>query len=465
MTRLRWTGSLKTRLALSFFLGMLILIVLGGGFVLGEQEHSLLDNIDTSLTARADDIVALLEDDPRPPGLGINRDEDTIAVILDGDGATVSSTDRFGDPAELVTQVGGTTEKGRDVSLPSFQETAGTDRMRAVHLIGPRGESVFVAQSLQRVDANLDALQNDLLTVGLLLAVLGGILCWFVVRRALRPVHTIVEKATEISLARLDQRLPKPTRNDEVGELTTTINAMLARLETSAEQQRRLIADIAHELRSPLTAVATQLEVDLAHRNTADWPATAEEALDETRRLQRLIDDMLLLAKLDDADSPKHHQLVDLDQLVLDTIARLAPATTTTFDQSAVSAGLVRGDKSQLERAVHNLIDNAARHASTTVTVRLVEAADTVRLDVTDDGSGIPIADRDKIFERFYRTQAARDRCSGGSGLGLALTKETILAHGGTIGVVDRAPQGVTFAVTMPSADHGQPPEKHQVSY
>lgn len=445
--------TLKARLALLFFAGILGLLVLGGGFIVSEQEHSLLHNIDTSLNTRADDIVALLEDDPRPPGLGINRGEDTLAVIIDSRGTTISSTDRFGDPAELADAVGGPTDRGRDISVPSFRETAGTDLMRAVHLIGPRGESVFVAQSLEPINANLEALQTTLLTVGVLVAVLSGVLCWFVVRRALRPVGHIVMKAEEISLAKLDQRLPSPVRNDEIGELTTTLNAMLARLETSAEQQRRLVADIAHELRSPLTGVATQLEVDLAHRDTADWPSTAEEALDETRRLQRLIDNMLLLARFDDASVVLDSRLVDLDDVVLGAINRLTGTTDIRIDRSAVSAGLVRGDESQLERAVQNLLDNAIRHAATEVTVSLFEVSNNVRLEVSDDGIGIPAADRDRIFERFYRTQSARDRSSGGSGLGLALTKETVLAHGGDIAVSDHSPSGATFTVTLPAVD------------
>lgn len=451
----RWAQSLKTRLAALFFVGLLVLLFFGGGFVLSEQEHSLLHNIDSSLTARADDIVALLEDATNPRSLGIARDEDTIAMILDSDGTVLTSTDRFGDPSELEAGVSVPSDRGSTIALPSFRETQGTNQMRVVRSNGPRGETIFVAQSLARIDDNLAALQQTMLTVGLLVSAAAGVLCWVVVHRALRPVSAIVNQASDISLARLDRRLPEPVRRDEIGELTQTLNAMLARLESSADQQRRLISDIAHELRSPLTAVSTQLEVDLTHPEIADWPATANEVLDETRRLQRLIDDMLAIARFDDTTAPPIHRLVDLDEVVLHTITRHASSTPIHIDQSGVSAGLVHGDRSQLERAIQNLLDNAVRHAAGKVTVRLQEESDVVRLDVIDDGPGIPIADREKVFNRFYRTQAARDRDSGGTGLGLAITRETILAHGGTIRVSEATPHGAAFTVTLPTVDPG----------
>ena len=450
MRLLKAARSLKARLAAIFFLGLLVILFVAGGFILDEQEHSLLHNIDTSLDTRADDIVALLEQDTPPAALGINRDEDTLAVVLDVTGSLITSTDRFGDPAELQRAVGEPTDRGRTVALPSFDETRGVERMRAVHLIGPNGESVFVAQSLERLDQSIADLQTDLLIVGLSLAVAAGALCWFVVWRALRPVGLIVGQAAEIRLASLDRRLPEPKRNDEIGELTTTLNAMLARLQASADQQRQLVADVAHELRSPLTAIATQLEVDLTHPEQADWPGTAGEALDEARRLQGVINDLLLLAQLEDEDRRHDHRLVDLDDIVLTTIARLAPTTETPIDHAAVSAGLVRGNPGQLERCVQNLLDNAIRHAADRVVVTLAEDADAVVLSVSDDGSGVPAEQAEKIFQRFYRVQHARDRNSGGTGLGLAIARETVEAHGGTIALSGGS--GSTFVVTLPTA-------------
>lgn len=446
----RSANSLKARLAAIFFVGLLLILFVAGGFILREQEHSLLHAIDTSLDTRADDIVALLEQDTAPAFLGINRDEDTVAVVLDVAGDLITSTDQFGDPEELRAAVGPPTDRGRVVALPSFLETRGVERMRAVHLIGPNGESVFVAQSLERLDQSVADLRADLLVVGLSLAVAAGVLCWFVVWRALRPVDVIVGQASEIRLASLDRRLPEPKRNDEIGELTTTLNAMLARLEASADQQRQLVADVAHELRSPLTGIATQLEVDLTHPEQADWPTTASEALDEARRLQRLINDLLLLAQLENDDRLEEHRLVDLDDIVLTTIARLAPTTRTPIDHSAVSAGLVRGNPGQLERCVQNLLDNAIRHAGSRVVVALVEDDDAVVLTVSDDGSGVPPDQVEKIFQRFYRVQDARDRDSGGTGLGLAIARETVEAHRGTISVAGG--QGATFVVRLPVA-------------
>ncbi len=447
----RWAQSLKTRLAALFFLLFVAILFLSGGFILGEQEHSLLHNIDSSLTARADDLVALLEIDTAPTNLGINRDEDTVAVILDADGAVLVSTDRFGDPAELVAAEPDPFGRGTIAALPSFRETSGTDRMRVVHMIGPNDERIYVAQSLARIDDSLDALQTTLLTVGVLVAVVAGVSGWLIVHRALRPVRMIVERAQTISLSKLDQRLPDPARRDEIGQLTNTLNSMLGRLHASASRQERLIADIAHELRSPLTAVATQLDVGLAHPDDTDWPATADDALDEARRLQHLIDDLLLLSRLDEGNLEMPNELVDLDEVVLSTIARLNPPPGITIDRSAVSAGLVRGDENQLQRAVQNLLDNAIAHATDRVTVGVGERGHRVWLEVADDGAGIEPDELELVFERFYRTQSARDRLSGGTGLGLALTRETIELHGGSITATNADAGGAVFTASFPS--------------
>ena len=171
------------------------------------------------------------------------------------------------------------------------------------------------------------------------------------------------------------------------------------------------MADASHELRSPLTRIRTELEVDASHPETADLAATHRSVLDETRKLQSLIDDLLLLAR-HDASTPGQrtagHRLVPLDDVVRDEAHRLATTTTVAIDTTAVEAARVTGDPDHLARAVRNLLDNAARYATSTISIALTETSEAVQLSISDDGPGIDPTHRHRIFERFTRLDPAR---------------------------------------------------------
>jgi signal transduction histidine kinase len=237
---------------------------------------------------------------------------------------------------------------------------------------------------------------------------------------------------------------------DEIGLLARTMNTMLARLETATERERRFVADASHELRSPLAAIRAQLEVDLAHPDTSDWRHSYDEVLDEIGRMQRLVDDLLVLARADHATLRPTRRTVDLDDLVLIECRRVRAHSTVDIDATAVSGGQVEGDAELLARALRNLLDNAVRHARATVHVSLHESAGTVTLEVADDGPGIAADQRASIFERFARGDDARARTDGGTGLGLAITREIVTAHHGRIWIEDANP-GARFVVTIPA--------------
>jgi signal transduction histidine kinase len=217
---------------------------------------------------------------------------------------------------------------------------------------------------------------------------------------------------------------------------------MLDRLSHAAERQRRFVADAAHELRTPLARIRTQLEVDRAHPGTADPAATSASVLAETERLQRLVDDLLLLAR-SDAGAPDLRDAgpVDLDEVVLDQ-ARGRPLV----DGTGVVPVQVAGERVQLGRAVANLLDNAVRHARTRVTVTLTEEDGAAVLTVADDGPGIPAAARETIFERFTRLDEARAVDAGGAGLGLAIAREIAERHGGRLDLTGES----CFVLTFP---------------
>jgi signal transduction histidine kinase len=230
------------------------------------------------------------------------------------------------------------------------------------------------------------------------------------------------------------------------------MNGMLERLEDAAERQRRFVSDASHELRSPLTMTRTELEVALAHPEVADWPAVGADLLAENSRMERLITDLLLLARTDERErlplATTEGEPVDVDELVLSEVARLN-GPGPIVDLSAVSGGRTCGHPDQLTRIVRNLLENACRHARTRVTVEVHQLGAEVHLAVSDDGPGVPAADRDRIFERFVRLDDARSREGGGSGLGLAIVRGIVGRHSGRVWVEDNPGGGARFVVRL----------------
>ncbi len=224
---------------------------------------------------------------------------------------------------------------------------------------------------------------------------------------------------------------------------------MLDRIDASRRRQRSFVSDAAHELRSPIAAIRTQLEV--AER-TGGWEQTAADVLQDVDRLARLVNDLLLLARLDEArrDETRGGDPVDLGDLAGGLSARYAGARVPVRVDRPTAPAVVRGNPDGLRRLVTNLVDNAVRHADTAVTVAVLAGPPWVRLSVRDDGPGIPAADRERMFDRFARRDDARDRDAGGSGLGLPIARELARAHGGTVTLEDAGP-GLRAVLRLPS--------------
>jgi signal transduction histidine kinase len=280
-----------------------------------------------------------------------------------------------------------------------------------------------------------------------------GVMVWWLVGRTLEPVSRIRREVDAIGLGELDRRVPTPGTGDEIDELATTMNAMLARLEQSAGQQRRFVSDASHELRTPLARVRSTIEVELAQpddqRSDVSLESTCRSALDDVVGMQDLVDDLLLIARTDIAQPEHVRKLVDLDVVVDDEVRQLRPTSTVHIDMTRVSAATIAGDASQLARVVRNALANAVRHAASRVEVTLVER-ETVELMIDDDGPGIPTADRERVFERFVRLDEARAQADGGTGLGLAIAHDIVVAHGGAIAIADAPLGGVRVIITLP---------------
>lgn len=331
-------------------------------------------------------------------------------------------------------------------SLPSFNESVRAQQRVATQ----QGESTLIAErSIGDVNRTVHSITEDLL-IGVPLLVLAiALLAWYLTGRALRPVEAIRSEAASITGSTIHRRVPEPTTSDEVGRLAHTMNAMLDRLEESSTRQRQFVADASHELRSPVAAIRAQLEVALRRGDEADWPRVARRVLDEDQRLEGAVGELLELARVEE-EAPANPVEVDVDDLVLEETTRVRPVP---IDTSRVSGGRVLGDPRQLSRLVRNLLDNASSHARSRAAVAVSTGEGEVSFVVDDDGPGIPVADRDRVFDRFTRLDEGRGRAGGGAGLGLAMVRAIAEGHGGSVQIDDAPLGGARFVVRLPSAE------------
>ncbi|WP_405150704.1 HAMP domain-containing histidine kinase [Sphaerisporangium sp. NBC_01403] len=435
--RFRLTATASAVLALALAAASALLVS-----VLG---RALIASTDEVAYQRAREVVALADDGRLSDPVAVP--DGTIIQVLDDRGRIthvtlgadrlvplVSARAREEDPPD---------GRGRFVDGGPYGIPA---PLRVVVLHADHGRTVIAARSFKDVADSLAATVHMLVVGTPVLLVLLGAASWLIIGRTLRPITALRRGAAEISGTARARRLPVPEARDEVHELATTLNDMLARLEAAEASQRALISDAAHELRSPLASIRLQLEVALGHPEGQEWPETAEGVLEDTLRLSRLAEGLLTLARLDERRRPARWQPVDLGELV--------EATADRYDDTVVkivAAGpaVVDGDAMDLGRVLVNLLDNAVRHAAGHVGVELRATRAEAVITVTDDGPGIPEADRERVFNRFTRLDSSRSRDDGGAGLGLAIVRETVRAHGGSVHLEDASP-GLRAVVRLP---------------
>ncbi|TDD85008.1 HAMP domain-containing protein [Actinomadura darangshiensis] len=290
------------------------------------------------------------------------------------------------------------------------------------------------------------------LFIGLLVGsvlIAASAVAWIVslsVRRALRPVRVMSAELADITGGGTDRLVTVPDPVDEVSELAESVNVTLNRLEDVLRRQRAFVADVSHELRSPLTGLRAQLEVALEHPEDEDWPAVARAALADADRLQGIVGDLLILAKLG-AGVHVPRERVDLGELVRTEAGRRPRRIPMEI---AADAGVIAHvTPHHLVRLLTNLLDNAERHAKSRVWVRVAAAGPDAVLEVRDDGAGIAPEDRERIFWRFQRLAEGRDRDHSGTGLGLTISRDIARAHGGTLVAAD-SDQGARFVLRIP---------------
>ncbi len=433
-----------TALATAVVVGVLATAAVGLVLV---QRRQLTSSLDRALIQRADDIETLLGRSSLPTALG-GEGRETFAQLIAGDGSVMVASPTSVRVPLASPDAGATQTLGTRRGLP-IDDDAYRVLVRTVELTtGPA--TLVLGASLDEVVEGVDVLATSLIAGVPVIAAILAAMVWILVGRTLASVEAIRAEVADIEASELSRRVPVPEVDDEIGRLAVTMNEMLGRLERAADRQRRFVADASHELRTPLARIRTTAEVGLAETGSEHLRAAVEDIAAETTQMQRLIENLLYLARSDEAALRAEHEPVDLDDIVLSERQRFLPSHIAV-DTTGVSAGLVVGDRSQLARAVRNLIENALRHASSTVALSVREDADVVRVTVDDDGPGIPREQRDTVFDRFARLDGVRSRDRGGAGLGLAITHDIVTRHRGTIEVEASPLGGARFVMTFPS--------------
>lgn len=426
-----------------------VALLIGGVTLVVLLRDSLTDQVRTAADLRAADVASVLDAGTPPEDLAVDDEGDLLIQVIDSSGAVVASSENVeGEPALADLSSGRSTEIN-DVPISDDQHTF---LLVAEDVDTPTGSfTVLVGRSTELVSEST-GLVITVLAGGLpLLLLLVGAISWRVVGRTLAPVDSIRREVEEITGSELHRRVPAAATDDEIARLATTMNRMLDRLESSHDRQRRFVSDASHELRSPVATIRQHAEVALAHPGATTTEELAEVVLAEDLRVQRLVEDLLLLARADERTLQINHRPVDLDDLVFEEADRLRAAGNPQIDVAGVSAGRVGGDPAQLRRVIRNLANNALRHSESLIRFSLVDDHVTVEFTIEDDGHGIDPGEHERIFERFVRLDEARARDDGGSGLGLAIVAEIVAAHGGSVRSSDSDLGGAKFVVSLPT--------------
>jgi signal transduction histidine kinase len=425
--------SLRTRLVVGSVVPLAAALLVGTVAVVAVFASGRMRELDAQTAREATVLVQLAGTGQLPQPLPVPAGSTLLAQVLDGSGVVLAASPAASQVRPLVDGIAGRAGGTVTEEAPAYGD--GPVRVRtASAMVGGRHVLVVVAAPLGDVRRAVGALRVVLLLVVPALVLAATLLARLVIGSALRPVERLREAAGRIAAGGegSGQLLPVGDPDDEISRLARTLNDVLGRLHSALRQQRAFVADAAHELRSPLASMRVQLDVARAHPGVVSGGDLVADLDLEVERLHELVDDLLLLARLD-ARQPVPYTRVDLSALA-------------GTDGRPVS---VVGDRAALARLLRNLTDNAARYART---VRVSIAADggAALLTVDDDGPGIPPGERERVFDRWVRLDPGRSRPEGGAGLGLALVREIAAAHGGVVTAAESPLGGARLQVRLP---------------
>jgi signal transduction histidine kinase len=424
-------------------LGVAVALAVGGSVLYAVLHYVGLRTLDRSAAATAQDVVALVRSDRLPDPIPVTGAQ--FVQVVDSRDRVVSASQNADRLTSLLTP----REVRAALSSPvavSGSRNGLASRLRVTATRAPHGEVVLVAQQLDQLERSAQGLRRALLVTFPVLLVVLGLIAWRVIGATLRPVEALRAGAERISGSGRDERLPEPGTDDEIGALARTLNSMLDRLASSRERQRGFLADVAHELRSPLASMRTQLEVA---QRLGEGGELVDGLHADTVRMASLVEDLLVLARLDADTAPRSPSgPVEVDEVVAAAVGRHTGGRVVV--RAAGEGGLrVEGDHDELVRVLTNLVDNAVRHAESRVEVGAERRGGRVALLVDDDGPGVPGGDRERVLQRFARLDEARDRDAGGSGLGLAIVRELVERRGGRVLLADSPLGGLRVEVLL----------------
>jgi len=428
--RLRVTAAATAVLAIGLVVGT---VVLANVF-----EHRRVTAIDVTVRSEVTTISQLAAAGDLPSPLPSPAGATTLAQVVDSAGTVLAATSSASRVLQLIPVEQLAKHHGRPFTTSS--STIGSSSLRVLAAtVTFHGVPVTVvaAAPLEDVTSTLNALRNVLLVVVPLILLAAAAATWLAVSAALQPVERLraAADAVDVSVTTEPPKLDLPTGGEELRKLGDTLNELLGRVHVAVETQRRFIADAAHELRSPIASLRTQLEVALTVPNSPDdWPHIVADALADVERLSQLAEDLLLLARLD-SGAPQRRATVDVG----------------AFVDAPGDGVIVVGDEFALRRLVDNLLANARRYARETVMAKAERVDDQVVVTVDDDGPGIPVADRERVFEPWVRLDAGRGRGEGGAGLGLAIVRSIARAHGGEVRLESSPLGGLRAVVRLPA--------------
>ena len=440
--------SLRARLLVIGVAGMCVGLFVGGLAFLAALSFVLQRSVDAEAEHAARDVAALVDAGALPDPLPVAGAE--RVQVIDSAGRVLSASIEADRLVPMVDAADRARLRAGEKMFIHGDRIGLTGPVRVLAVAaGPADDpqTVLVARSMSDVLRGVGLLRTTLLVgLPLLVVILAGV-AWRVMAAALAPVESLRRGAEDITGTGRAARLPVPDGDDEIHRLAVTLNGMLDRLEAGRARQREFVGDAAHELRSPLANMRTQLEVALRLGNSADWPRVADDLLADTARLARLVDDLLLLARSDESPRPDRLEPVELGALLREVAARYPTVRLEPVDCPLWTIG----EPDALRRVVSNVLDNAVRHATTAVVLGARANGGEPVVTVTDDGPGIRAEDRDRAFERFTRLDDARARDDGGAGLGLAIVRELVRRQGGSVALADADP-GLRVEIRMPRA-------------
>lgn len=445
----RWLG-LRAHLTLLSVGGVAAGLVVGGLVLIAVLGVTLQRSVDEVAAQTGEDVAALIAEGALPNPVPVAGEQ--VVQVVDGQGrvlATSINADRL-VPMLRDSELAEVRDGGR---LFVGGERIGVDGAVRVVAVPAGDATVLVAKPMADLRHSVRVVSHILLIAFPLLLVGLAAVTWRLVGATLRPVEELRAGAAEITATGGPATLPVPEAHDEIYRLAVTLNDMLERLEAARARQRAFVADAAHELRSPLANMRTELEVAQRLGPATDWPELADDLLADITRLARLVDDLLLLARSDEAPTAtRAAEPVELGGLLRAVAQRYAEAPVTVADSPVA---WTHGEPEALRRVVANLVDNAVRHARSRVTLAVAPDGPYQLVTVTDDGPGIPPADRERVFDRFTRLDDARARDAGGAGLGLAIVRELVRRHGGSVRLTEAdaaSGTGLRAEIRLPAA-------------